>query len=183
VSLQPIHCTEVLSKYGNYGLVPSDVLCAAQDRGKAVHKICSSIALGLPIFVEPDETIAGYVKSFTQWYKTAVDEVVLAETELVSQRWKVICTPDLIVRLRSDPALAIVDLKTPVSESRLWRAQLAMYMCCALELGFDVRRYLAVRLDRDGKFPKVTEYTTYKRDLLAYLHALAAHRYFVVEED
>ena len=176
--MQTISVTQVLSTYQDFSSIKSAVLEYAAWRGKEVHRICGSIALGLPYFSEIPSSCAGYVLSFQQWFERSVECVHLVERQLSDEVFGFTGTPDLIVTMKGESALTLVDLKTPTLLQRVWQGQLAAYRHLARKNGYPVERVFSLRLDRDGKLPKVKEYQDDGRDLAAFMAALTAHRYF-----
>lgn len=169
--------TQVLSVYQDFSMVPEHILTMASERGSRVHAICASLAQKLFVShrqITPD--IEGYIQSFNQWFEY-VDEVVLVEQELIDPTLGFIGHPDLVVKMKGDQPLTLVDLKTPKIIGKTWRAQLAAYW--HLTTSIFIKRCGSLRLKQDGGFPIFDEYTdTRHADFAAFLSALNAWRYF-----
>ena len=172
--------TEVLGLYSDLSQIPTAVLNNAARRGTQVHEICAAQALGVPYFGEIPTDCAGYVLSFEAWFEAMVEEVLLVEERLYDHDLGYCGQVDLVARLRGDPGLAVIDLKTPVNEYVTWGAQLASYQNLVVKAGFDARRVLTLRLDKNGGRAKPTEYTDPNRDMQAFVAALTAYRYFIM---
>lgn len=171
--------TQVLSPYADFSMVPPDVLEAAADRGSKVHAICAGIALGEWVPKPPPE-LSGYVNSFRHWFQY-VDQVWLVEEELVDQTYGFMGHPDLAVSLiGDDDFIRVVDLKTPATKTPTWAAQIAAYnnLVSRAFPGRAIRRSGTLRLRKDGRPPIFDEYQESARDLLAFLSALTAWKYF-----
>lgn len=170
--------TQVLSIYQDFSMVPEHVLTMAAERGKQVHAICASIAKGLFVshrMITSD--IQGYIESFNKWFKY-VDEVILVEQELINSNLGFIGHPDLVVKMKGDQHLTLIDLKTPKAIGKTWKVQIAAYWHLA-ELEFKIDRGGSLRLNQDGGLPIFDEYTnTRHEDFAAFLSALNAWRYF-----
>lgn len=175
--------TQVLSVYQDFSMVPEDVLTMASERGSRVHAICASLAQKLFVShrqITPD--IEGYIQSFNQWFEY-VEEVVLVEKGLVDPKLGFIGHPDLLVKMKGDQDLTLIDLKTPKVIGKTWRAQLAAYWhliaIFLLDYKFKIKRCGSLRLKQDGGFPIFDEYTkSLHADFAAFLSALNAWRYF-----
>lgn len=167
--------TQVLAPWANFGAVPPEVLARAAERGTKTHAACLAETAGL--WWPPDPEVAPYVASFLSWLPNV--EIIKAEFELRDDALKFIGHPDLLVRFRGDKFLAVIDLKTPVAYSVLWRPQVAAYRHLAEINGFPVRRTGSLRLKKDGGPPIFRETTdTYPQDLGGFLAALEAWKYF-----
>lgn len=171
--------TQVLSPFADFSGIRPEVLAHAAERGTRVHQACAAIARGLWT-VPPDDECRGYVQSFRGWFEQAVDEVVLVEAELVDEALGFKGHPDLICRIRGDERPSLIDLKTPATKNRLWRAQLAAYRHLARIHGYDVDRTASLRLKKDGGHPIFDEYDPREssQDFAAFLSALNAYRCF-----
>ena len=167
--------TQILAPWSNFGAVPPDVLARAADRGTRVHAACLAEVTGL--WVPPDPEVAPYLDSFRVWLPNV--EVIKAEFELHDAELGFIGHPDLLVRFKGDKGLAIIDLKTPVAYSSMWRPQLAAYNHLAWQNSLPVRRTGTLRLKKDGKPPIFNESTaTYGHDLAGFMSARDAWKYF-----
>lgn len=169
--------TSVISPWADFSAIRPEVLENAARRGTDVHRICSALALGLWVPSIPDDC-AGFVLSFEQWIPV-VQDVIMAEDELVDPSMGFLGHPDLIVRIKGDRGLTMVDLKTPATTNKAWRLQLAAYRRLAEVNGFEISRVLSLRLRKDGGRPIVNEYTgTYQEDLAVFLAALTCWKFF-----
>jgi hypothetical protein len=168
--------TAILAPWTDYSTIPPNVLQAASERGTAVHKICALKIQGLWHSVPPE--LAGYVKSFDDWARV-VSDVILVEPEMEDAALGYCGHPDLLVRIKGDSGLSLVDLKTPAACMPTWRPQLAAYRGLARINGYEISRVFSLRLAKDGGRAKVDEYTgTVGQDMAGFLSALNAYRYF-----
>lgn len=154
------------------------VVQAAADRGTRVHQACAAIALGLPV-MSAFPAIQGYIDSFQGWFEL-VDEVLLVEENLIDETYLYTGTPDLVVRLKGEDYIRVVDIKTPVAVSSLWAAQVAAYE----RLVFSTRIIMpyhsgALRLKRDGGIAKFNSIDPTSGDFNNFLAALTAYRAFM----
>lgn len=121
-----VSVTTVLQPFMDFSKVPPEMLAAAADRGSEVHSICASIAKNLWV-IEVPESCVGYVESFVGWFDSMVEEVILAEERLYDHDLGFHGMPDLIVRLRGDKDLSLVDLKTGKVVQPTWEDKYPPY--------------------------------------------------------
>lgn len=170
--------TTVLAPWADFGGIKPEVLQAAAERGTKVHRSCTAYAMGLWSPHLPEDC-AGYLQSFKGWLAAAVQDVILAEGEFTHHLHGYSGHPDLIVRMRGDSGLTMVDIKTPIAQAKSWRLQLAAYVSLAESSGHDIDRVIALRLRKTGASPIVNEYTgTLAGDLSIFLSCLQAWKYF-----
>ena len=170
--------TTVLDSWADLSGIPAGTLRAAAERGSAVHRACGALASGLWAPPLPEE-YAGYVQSFSRWFEAAVKEVILVEPAFVHPVYGYCGHPDMIVRLKGDSCLTLVDEKTPLSPAKTWRPQLAAYVELSEVNGYPIGRSLAARLRKSGAPALVNEYTgTLAGDLSVFLSCLTAWKYF-----
>lgn len=168
--------TTVLAPYQDFSGVPASVLLAAADRGSRVHAICAAISRKLFVPAVPEDC-APYVASFKGWFGTAVAKTVAVELEYSCDLYGYMGHPDGIYLLKGDDGLTLVDIKTPQAAVRIWKMQLAAYWHLAEKAGLDVRRALCLRLDKDGKRPRIDELNDRANAWAAFLGALNAWKY------
>lgn len=171
--------TQVLSPWGAYNTIPTEVLRQAQERGKVVHAACFAVASGLwhPKLSEEHQ---GYLDSFVNWLDSYVQEVVLVEPEFVCEKKGFVGHPDFVLVMKGDGGLySIPDLKTPLTHSRAWGPQCAAYQYLAAINKYPVGRIFSIRLRPDGSPALLNEYTgTFPYELTIFFNALACWKYF-----
>jgi hypothetical protein len=175
------HVTEVLSHWTDFSKIPADVLDHASKRGSRVHAICAALARGEWIAkILPED--AGYVESFKWWLLNVVEKVHIVERRFEDKALGYQGKPDLVVTIKGDSVMTLVDLKTPVQAGKTWAAQLTAYRnllhrnCFNLDL--HGMKTGSLRLSPEGKPPKMTYYENDQRDLAGFLAALQCHKYF-----
>jgi len=104
--------------------------------------------------------------------------MLITEIELIDGELGFAGHPDLICTIKGDTKSTLVDLKTPLAESPIWKPQLAAYRHLALRAGYDIGRVGSLRLKPDGGRAIFTEYTDEKADFAAFLNALMIAKYF-----
>lgn len=170
--------TQVLGHYSDFSGIPESVLENAARRGTKVHAICSSHIQNLWI-PEVPEDCAGFFESFKAWADGMIEDVIACEVELVHPIFQYVGHPDMIVRLKGDTTLTVLDLKTPAQKQKVWRYQVAAYkqLIESNDLG-EIGRGMCLRLKKEGGAPIVDEYTTtMTADFQIFLAALTAHNH------
>jgi len=170
--------TSVLSPYNDFSNINPEVLQRACDRGTKVHRLCETYANG--DYVPPPESpLEGYFRSFTGWYDEMVDKVLLLEWRAYNEILMLTGCVDAVVILKGDTEPTVVDYKTSSVVSKSWALQTAMYHDLVNDRGdIKPKRRIALQLKKDGKKPKVIEYTNLSRDLDLYLSAYKLYRWF-----
>jgi hypothetical protein len=169
--------TAILGHYTDFSCIKPEVLENAARRGQRVHAICASKLQGLWVPDVPEDC-AGFVASFDSWSSGIVEELVACEVELIHPVFKYVGHPDMVVRLKGDSTLTVLDLKTPATKQKTWRYQIAAYkqLIESNDIG-EVGRGMCLRLKKDGSSPIVDEYTSMAGDFQVFQAALIAHNY------
>lgn len=174
--------TRVLAPFSGLEAVRPDLLEAAARRGQRVHAAAAAWLSGTFQVVPLEPGDEGYLRSLKVWVAEMVTEVVDVEPELVDEKLGFKGHPDLLCRLASG-AGAVVDYKTPATESPTWKAQTAAYRHLASK-AYGRHAFMrdpcavALMLRPDGRMPKAVVYRSSDRDFAAFLSALNAYRYF-----
>lgn len=171
--IEYIRVTDVLYPLSGLKNVPADILKNAADRGTKVHEICDAIISGL-IKYDPlkiHEEYAGYIQSFMRWYPKSFipkpdrfycdDHGITGECDGI---------------YRDEVGLVLVDLKTPLRESKSWIEQGSAYSYLAKKAGYDIKRIEFIRLDKKGQYPEVLVYDENFQSFLSCLYVYK--RYF-----
>jgi hypothetical protein len=174
-----VRVTQVLQSYSTLNLIDPAVLAIAADRGSRVHAYCEAYALNL--FVgDIDDDCKHYLDSFKVWYDSSIQELIFTEVRMNSSTYKLSGAFDMIVALKGDTKLTLVDIKTPASTSQSWQLQTAAYQILAKEvLGVDVQRRICLQLPKtiDSR-AKIVEYENHEKDKDLFLKALELYRFF-----
>jgi hypothetical protein len=172
--------TEVLKPYEDFSRIAPETLEAAADRGLLLHSVLARHALGLWIAPEEvPEKFQGYFDSGRRWLDRYVVKVHLAEKKLVDKDRGYQGTPDIICILKRDKDLSLWDFKSGQIILPTWEAQIGGYYGLTLKNNIDIRRAGCLRLQPDGKLPKVAEMTDRLNYLLMVFHAcLTVHKFF-----
>ena len=172
------HVTEVLGKYVDFTRIPDQIMYEACQRGKLVHSAAAALALGTWHKPLPD-LYEGYFQSFKRWYHHHVEEAILVEHRLTDSVLGYTGQLDLLALLINGQ-FALVDLKTPITESKTWKVQLATYKHLAEEEGHRVDYGLVVQPKASGAEAKAIPYMPDSMaavgDFSVFLCALTAHR-------
>ncbi|GAG25947.1 unnamed protein product [marine sediment metagenome] len=177
-----ISVTQALSTYQDFSNVNAEVLEAACARGTDTHRICAGIAKGIfipkvPLYLE------GRVQSYRKWFDAVVERVIFVEEEFrCTCGFDFIGHPDLGVVIKGDKGISVVDLKTPATQSPIWKSQLAAYWHLVEEskqFDLPVIRCGCLMLDPNGKTARLVEYTENSAaDFNGFIAALTAWRWF-----
>jgi hypothetical protein len=167
--------TQILSPFNDFSQVPPDRLAYATQRGSDVHAACAAYARSLPVFASNGS--APYFESFRNWFDKYVRKALFVEAEFCDPSvYGIIGHVDLVAEL-TDSRIVVVDYKTPVAESRLWKSQLAAYVYLVKPLVGDADA-MALMLSPEGKKAQAISYKNTASDFAAFLAALAAYRAF-----
>ena len=171
--IEQVSVTQVFEPYYNVkGKIPQARIEGGIVRGNEVHKFSTSTAkkewYPKPILYE------GYCDSFLWWFDNCVEEVLLVEERLEDLIFGFFGHPDLILKIKGNVWPCVVDLKTPATKHKLWRAQIAAYTHLAIKNGFgpDLSPGGSLRLKEDGGHPKMDYYDFQHGDLAAFLSLL-----------
>lgn len=168
--------TTVLHPFADFSAVPPHRLALAAERGTAVHAACAAYARGLPVLLP--EGAALFYESFRKWFNRYVSRALFVEAEFTDPRtYRIIGHPDLVCEL-VDGRVVVVDYKTPATESRLWRAQLAAYCYLVAPILGRIPEGMALMLSGTGAPAKAKHYQYQAEDFAAFVAALTAYRYF-----
>ena len=181
--------TTPLSVYVRSEAVPLHRWENASDRGRRAHDLFAAYAKGLFI-PKIDWDCEGYFKSYTAWYDRYVVRALLVEERLTDDETLGLSGQiDLIAELRDiypdRNIIAIIDDKTALQKSELWKAQLSAYWIGLalkkLPYGKDIEKAGTLRLNPDGKPARVDWVENQFLEWQAYLHAFFAYRHFIAE--
>ena len=177
--IQQFSVTQVLNPYFNIKkAIPQHYIEGGIVRGNETHKFCTSTAKQewspKPILYE------GYCDSFLWWFENCVEEVLLVELRLEDPILGFFGHPDLILRLKGNIHPSVVDLKTPATKQKLWRAQIAAYTHLAIKNGYGptLDPGGSLRLKEDGSPPKFDLYDFQYGDFAAFVSLLNWTRWF-----
>jgi hypothetical protein len=174
VRLQSV--TQTLKAAGliDFSKIPQPILLAARDRGTAVHKAAHYWLEGdldVDDFTASFSEYAGYLQSLIALFSTGQLKTVACERRLASARYQYAGTMDWIGEFNG--VGAILDWATGSPSDCAKDLQIAAYEGAAREwatLGEDavlaeffathprIKR-IAVRLQKDGRLPKLEPYT------------------------
>ena len=170
--------TEILSPYNDFTQIDHDVLARAADRGSRVHAYCEAYALGL-FLPELDADCKPYVESFIDWFDAMVELVIHAEIRLNCPIMKISGQCDLIVQLKGDTHVSIIDIKTPATASKSWRLQTAAYQLLAKRsLDLDCTRRACLMLPKSGRSSALIEFDNHQKDQDLFLNAVELFWFF-----
>ena len=168
--------TEILSPWTDFSRIPEAVLQHAADRGTAVHEMCARPARGEYVIDVNPET-AGYTASFMMWWDRCAAEALLIEERLIDEAFGFHGQPDLIVRLNHGE-VALIDIKTPVTNQKSWKVQIAAYRHLCELAGHKIEKAGTLQLSPEGKVARMRWADDSAMDFNVFLSALNCYRYF-----
>lgn len=154
------------------------VLLAAQERGTEVHAYCTAYAKDL-WDLDPEEHLKGYVDSFKLWYEQNVEELIAAEERLYDDELVFSGKFDMVVRLKGQTHLTLIDLKTSAAFQWDWPVKLAAYLHLLNLNNYNVLDAISLRLKKDGKKPCAKEFGDCNPYYRLFLSALQLYDYFI----
>jgi hypothetical protein len=167
--------TRVLSPFNDFSAIPPDRLEFAKLRGTSAHAACAAYARNLPVFASNGS--APYFESFRNWFDKYVKRALFVEAEFSDPSvYGIIGHVDLVAEL-VDGRVVVVDYKTPVAESRLWKSQGAAY-CYLVKPVVGEVQFMALQLSPEGNAARAIHYKNTASDFAAFMAALAAYRAF-----
>jgi len=174
--------TQVLGCFSDFSWIRPEVLEHAADRGTRVHRAIASHLLGLwspPL----DKEAQPYFDSFRRWADIMVVDVLFVEQELVCDCFGYKGHIDAGLTLNGEQGAAtIIDWKTPVTEARTWKGQVAAYWHLAekhADTPLTINRCASIMLSPVGRPAKMREYTANISPYFnAFIGALQAYKFF-----
>lgn len=171
--------TQVLKPLTNYGMIPSDKLEVARQKGVAVHKMVELHANGdLDV-----ETLPDWMRPvLVQWERFVADTgfvMIVSEHRVYHPNYGYAGTLDLFGTMEKAREAAFIDVKRSFFASSIIGLQLAGYheaYCAQEKVGKNAKnaaRY-ALRLNENG--PYRLEPFTDKKDFGDFVTALAFHK-------
>ena len=173
--MKMLSATQVLSPFFDASKIRPEALEFAKTRGTETHAGCAAYARSLPVFLS--DSAAPYFDSFRNWFDRYVKRALFVEAEFSDPHvYGIVGHVDLVAEL-TDGRLVVVDYKTPVVESRLWKSQLAAYVYLVKPVVGDADA-MALMLSQDGSAAKAISYKNTAVDFANFLAALQAYRAF-----
>lgn len=165
-----VRVTDVLYPLTGLNKVDPNILKNAADRGTKVHEICDALLNDLGIY-ELDNKLQGYIESFATWYpsKKFIDKPARFYCD------KYMITGECDAIYEGEEGLVLVDIKTPVNESKTWKVQGSAYSYLAKINGYDIKKIEFVKLSKEGKPPTIYQY---EEDFPLFLKCLDIYNHF-----
>lgn len=177
--------TRALGRYVDLQHIPPERLQLATARGTKIHDYIFMDLAELwvpPALITPE--IKGYWNSYLIFKNEMIEETHLIEEQLICTCYGYTGILDWCGKLRGESGLTIIDWKSPVTEGKTWRSQVAAYWHLAAEhaeppLPLPIERCGSLMLSPRGSTPSFREYTEFQPDYFNdYLLALGAYRAF-----
>lgn len=177
--------TTCLGVWTDFSMIPPARLEFACARGSKIHKFIEDDLAGqwiIPDLITPE--IEQYWESYTIFRDQMIEDTIFAEKELVCDGYGFIGHLDWCGILKGEDGVTVLDWKSPVSEGKTWRSQLAAYWHLVekhggLPRGLKVKRCGALMLSPKGHPPRMKEYTEFRSNFFNdFLYALGAYKAF-----
>lgn len=163
--------TDIIKPFSGLQHVDPYVLDKAALRGTKVHSVCEAIMRGVEDW-DTEVELRGYVESFKQWWVKghkvhSIEKRLYCDTYMLSGQ--------IDVLLEEGENLTVLDLKTPLRESKTWALQGAAYAYLARKNGLPVSKIQILQLNKHGMPPILREY---KDEWQTFKKCLEIHDYF-----
>jgi ATP-dependent exoDNAse (exonuclease V) beta subunit len=146
--------TEVLSEYSDFSHIPKATLENKQRIGTNVHEAIHDWIVGDFTVLSDDER--GYFESYREWEACTNPRFIQAESRYYNDTKMVTGQIDGLVFLEGDTLPVLIDYKTSAAESKSWPLQGHIYHWMIASTGTIIApRILFIKLDKEGKMPKV----------------------------
>ena len=170
--------TAVLSPFSGFSRINPQVLQNAQERGTKVHEYVDALLADLDLF-DINERFAGYLESAQEYIsgKSFIDK----PSRFFDEENMITGECDAIYKNKS--GFTLVDFKTSANEGKTWYLQASAYSWMAKKAGINITKIEFVKLNKEGKSPKIYEYEEKFSD---FLKCLEVYRMFfknLKEED
>ena len=177
--------TQALGRFVDLQHIPPARLQIATARGSKIHDY---IFMDLKdLWVPPaliTHEIEGYWASYLIFKKNMIETTIFVEKKLHCTCYGYTGILDWLGILRGDKGLTVIDWKSPVTEGKTWRSQVAAYWHLAEthaqpQLDLPIERCGSLMLSPRGSTPSFREYTEFHADYFNdFLLALGAYKAF-----
>jgi len=148
--------TEIVNQFTDFSHIPFEVLENKRNIGSDVHLAIESEEEGF--FHIASDLSAGYIESYRRWKDSVKPKFKVMEKRFFDDDLKVTGQVDAIVKVQG--LEFIVDFKTSASANKeVWPLQAHFYwhLTNKNEEMLDPR-VVFIKLDKEGKLPKIYEY-------------------------
>jgi hypothetical protein len=152
-----IRVSQILGQWDRFGGINEEVLKKKCALGTEVHDAIKAHHQDVALPVAGGE---GYFESFDNWFTASGVTIHTFAERMYCDKLKLTGEIDAIVRFSGSDELVIVDWKTSsASDDLYWKlqGQFYHYLCTVNEIKVGPR-FLFIKLDKQGKLPKVREY-------------------------
>lgn len=149
--------SSVVAPFTDFDGIDKEVLNRKAMTGTQVHKtIQDEIEGNLPL---PRGKIVGYFQSFEKWRVGIKPTFLESEVRYYCDKKLLTGCIDALIKLEGEEKAILVDFKTSVQESPTWIMQAHLYYYLMIQNGKQIsKRFIFVKLDKDGGLPKVFQY-------------------------
>ncbi len=153
-----VRVSDVIRPFIDFGHIPKEVLERKAKLGTRVHDaIHEDIEGNFPVMSANEN---GYLESFHKWRSSLSPTFLESEVRYCCDKKMVTGCIDTLIKLEREEEAILVDFKTSVQESPIaWPMQAHLYHYLISSTGKKISsRFLFVKLDRFGDYPKVFKY-------------------------
>lgn len=150
--------SEILDPFFEYRHIDPEILARKAEIGSTVHSAIEyAIKDEFPIL---DGRAAGYFESFVKWVKALNPDFRASEKRYFCEELRLTGQIDALCMIPGTELPVLVDFKTSAQESKkVWPMQAHLYDYLLEKNGITAaRRFIFVRLNKDGKLPAVHNY-------------------------
>jgi hypothetical protein len=170
--------SDILKPFTNFNHIDKNILANAADRGTRVHDYCNAYANNI-FLADIDEDCQYYVNAFIDWYDLNCVKLLYSEKRLYHDLYKITGKFDLIVKIKNTEENILIDIKTPVIESKTWPIQLGGYCMLIKEsMDMDIHRCLVLKLPKSKGKAEEIEYTKIEKNKHLFNCARQLHNHF-----
>ena len=153
--IQYARVSQIISPLADFSMINPAVLANKARIGTNVHEAINDYLNESFPSISEDEF--QYFKSFQAWHRTLQPIYQIKEARYFCPEKRITGQVDGVAKLGDQ--LILIDYKTSASESPSWIYQAHLYDYLLQVSGIETcGRYLFLKLDRNGKLPKVYEY-------------------------
>lgn len=143
----------------------NEIIKAKADFGTAVHDAIDAFNKNRKPDIHDDEVQKRF-DLYLDWHKRNVEEVFLSEYHVWHDTFRYQGTFDILLKLKGDDCLAMVDVKTPETVSESWALQINAYR----------QAFESMKIK---KYPKIGRSLVLQLTDKSKIHELQSEKYFM----
>lgn len=150
--------SDIISPFNDFSKIDPEVLKKKADLGTRVHDAIKDLINDDFPVITPD--IFGYVESFQQWRELIKPTFLESEMRYYDETKMLTGCIDALIKMEFEDKAILIDFKTSAQESPItWPMQAHLYQYLLSTANKNIAsRFLFLKLDKQGQFPKVFSY-------------------------